>query len=136
MNRPQLVPLARALFGALFILAGLGHFDPKSIAFAQSQGVPLAVLAVPLSGLMALTGGLSILLGYRARIGASLLIAFLLPVTFLMHRFWSVADPMMAQTQLAMFMKNMALVGGALLIICFGAGPISLDARGMAHEQA
>jgi putative oxidoreductase len=123
------------LFGGLFVLAGLGHFDPRSVAFAQSQGVPLAALAVPLSGLMAAAGGLSILLGYRVRVGAALLIAFLLPVTFMMHRFWAVTDPMMAQIQFAMFMKNMALVGSTLLIACFGAGPISLDARNANSQQ-
>jgi putative oxidoreductase len=86
-------------------------------------------LAVPLSGLLALAGGLSILLGYRARAGAWLIILFLAPVTMMMHNFWSVADPMMRQMQMANFMKNLALAGGALLIAYFGAGPMSLDVR-------
>jgi putative oxidoreductase len=63
-------------------------------------------VAVPLSGLMAVTGGLSVLVGYRARAGAARLIAFLLPVTLMMHRFWAITDLMMAQVELAMFMKN------------------------------
>ena len=61
--------------------------------------------------------------------GAWLLVAFLLPVTFLMHPFWAEADSMMAQMHMAMFMKNIALIGGALLIAHFGSGPLSLDAR-------
>lgn len=123
------VPVGRALFAAIFVMASFGHFARPAIAMAAAQGVPLASIAVPLSGVLSLLGGLSVLLGYRARLGAAMLIAFLVPVTFTMHRFWGVADPMMAQIQMVMFMKNLALIGAALLIAHFGAGPISLDAR-------
>jgi putative oxidoreductase len=124
-----LVPLARALYSAIFLFAGLGHFSKPMIGMAAAQGVPLASLAVPLSGVIALLGGLSVLLGYRARLGAALLVLFLVPVTFAMHRFWATADPMMAQLHLVMFLKNLGLLGGALLIAHFGAGPVSLDGR-------
>ena len=86
-------------------------------------------MAVPLSGLVAVAGGFSILLGYRAKVGAWLIVLFLVPVTFMMHKFWAVSDPMMAQMQMAMFMKNISVLGGALLISQFGAGPFSLDAE-------
>jgi len=79
---------------------------------------------------VALAGGLSILLGYRAKLGAWLIALFLIPVTLMMHKFWAVTDPMMAQMQMAMFMKNLSMLGGALLITQFGSGPLSLDARG------
>ena len=58
-----------------------------------------------------------------------MLIAFLVPVTLSMHAFWAVKDPMMAQMQFSMFMKNLGLLGGALLLTHFGAGPYSIDAR-------
>ena len=74
-------------------------------------------------------GGLSILLGYRAKIGAWLIVVFLLIVTPLMHNFWGLTHPMMAQVQMIMFLKNVSMLGGALLIAQFGAGPLSLDAR-------
>jgi putative oxidoreductase len=123
------VPVGRLLYVALFLMSGPMHFSGKMIGYAASQGVPLASVAVPLSGILALAGGLSILLGYKARIGALLLILFLLPVTFMMHQFWSVTDPMMAQMQMIMFMKNMSMLGTALMITYFGSGPFSLDAR-------
>jgi putative oxidoreductase len=110
-------------------MAGSNHFSKQTIAFAAAQGVPFASFAVPLSGVLALAGGLSILLGYRAKLGAWLIVLFLIPVTLLIHRFWGVTDPMMQQTQMVMFMKNVAILGGALLISQFGAGPFSLDAR-------
>ena len=67
------------------------------------------------------------MLGFRARLGAAILALFLLVVTFAMHAFWSVRDPVVAQVQQAMFMKNLALLGSALLITHFGSGPLSLD---------
>jgi putative oxidoreductase len=91
--------------------------------------VPLASIAVPLSGVVAIAGSLSILLGYRAKLGAWLIVLFLIPVTLMLHKFWTVQDPMMAQIQMILFMKNVSMLGGALLISQFGAGPFSLDAR-------
>lgn len=98
--------------------------------------MPLAPLLVPLSGLISLAGGLSILLGYRARIGALLLVLFLAPVTLSLHAFWKVTDPTMAGMQLAMFMKNVSMLGGAFFIAYFGAGPLSLGARREAIRHA
>ncbi|MBN1607622.1 MAG: DoxX family protein [Polyangiaceae bacterium] len=130
--RPQLryiVPVGRVLFAAIFVVAAFGHFSSQSVAYAASQGVPLPGLAVPLSGVIALVGGASIALGYRARLGAWLIVLFLVPVTFTMHRFWAVGDPMMAQMQQIMFMKNLSMLGAALVLAYTGAGPVSLDAR-------
>jgi putative oxidoreductase len=124
-----LVLAGRLLFSFIFIFAASGNFSHQTIAYAAAQGVPLASIAVPLAGILSLAGGLSILLGYHARIGAWLLVLFLVPVTPMMHNFWAVKDPMMAQMQLVNFLKNLALLGGAFLISQFGAGPWSLDAR-------
>ena len=129
VSKAAVVVLGRLLFAAIFLMAGLGHFSKQEIGYAAAQGVPLASVAVPLSGVLALAGGLSILLGYRAKVGAWLIVLFLVPVTVMMHNFWAVKDPMMAQMQMIMFMKNVAMLGAALLITQFGAGPLSLDAR-------
>ncbi len=124
-----LVLAGRLMFAAIFLFAPLGHFSPQTIAYGAQQGLPAAGVLVPASGLLALAGALSIALGYRARIGAWLIVAFLVPVTVTMHNFWAVSDPMMYQVQLAMFMKNVSMLGGALLIAHFGAGPLSVDVR-------
>ena len=121
------VPLGRLLFAAIFLVAAPNHFSQNTIGYAAAQGVPAANILVPLSGLLALAGGLSILLGLRARFGALLLIVFLVPVTLMMHRFWAVADPQMAMMQLGMFLKNVSMLGGALAFLYFGAGPYSFD---------
>ncbi len=131
------VLIGRLLFAAIFIASATGHFKPEMIAYAAAQSVPLASIAVPLSGIIALIGGLSILLGYKAKAGAWLVVLFLIPVTFTMHAFWNVSDPMQQQMAMAFFMKNMSILGGALMITWFGSGPISLDRAisRKAHEK-
>jgi putative oxidoreductase len=114
---------------ALFLMSAPNHFKAGTIAYAAQQGVPFATILVPLSGILAIAGGLSVLLGWHARVGAWLLVAFLVPVTLAMHAFWNVPDPMTRMMQQAMFMKNLGLLGGALLITYFGAGPVSVDER-------
>jgi putative oxidoreductase len=123
----------RLLFSILFIVASAGHFSRQTIEASGHHGVPLAGLLVPLAGVIALMGGLSILVGFQTRMGAWLLVIFLIPVTLLMHNFWAAADPVTSQIEKAMFMKNITMLGGALLISYFGAGPLSLDAFG--HPQ-
>ena len=119
----------RFFFALIFLMAGANHFSGQTIAFVAWQGVPQASFVVPFSGVLAIAGGLSILLGYRAKLGAWLIVLFLIPVTLMMHKFWAVQDPMMAQIQMILFMKNVSMLGSALLISQFGEGPFSLDAR-------
>ena len=126
---PYLVLLGRVLFAAIFLAAAPRHFTAEGAAHAADLGVPLAAIAVPLAGLMAIGGGLSVLLGCQARAGAWLLVAFLVPVTLMMHAFWRLDDPVAVHIQQAMFMKNLSMIGAAWLIAYFGAGPLSLDAR-------
>ena len=124
------IVLGRLFFVLIFLMSGPRHFTSQMIGYAAAQGVPLASIAVPLSGALALLGGLSILLGYRARIGAWLIVLFLIGVTPTMHKFWGIPDPMMQQMQMVHFLKNVAMLGAALLITQLGTGPWSLDSRG------
>jgi putative oxidoreductase len=127
-----LVPLGRAAFAWAHVWFAPLNFSPQGVAWAAQQGVPLPGLLVPLAGVISLAGGLSVILGYRARLGAWLLVLFLVPVSLLLHNFWAVKDPMMAQMQEGFFIANLSRIGAALLIVYFGAGPISLDARAAA----
>jgi len=120
--------VGRQLFAMIFIIASSGHFTPGAIALATEHGVPMAGLLVPVSGVIALVGSLSVLFGFRARIGGALLVVFLVPVTFTMHNFWAAADAATFQLQLILFLRNIVLLGCALLITRAGAGSLSLDA--------
>jgi putative oxidoreductase len=129
------VLFGRILFSLIFVMGGFSNFSKQAIEHGAAQGVPLAAIAVPLSGVIALLGGLSIALGYKAKWGAWLLVLFLAPVTVMMHNFWAVQDIALAQMHQVMFMKNLSMLGAALLIAYFGAGPLSLDGRQKPHLE-
>lgn len=129
-----LFPLGRVLFALIFIAAAPRHFTREGIHHAADLGVPAAEMLVPLSGVLALAGGVSVAAGYKARWGAWALIAFLVPVTFWMHAYWRLSNPDVAHVQQAMFFKNVSMLGAALLISQFGAGPISFDER-RTHQE-
>jgi putative oxidoreductase len=122
-----LVPIGRTLFAFIFVISVIGHFSSALIAQASAHGVPFATIVVPFSGILALVGGVSVILGYRARFGAFLLLVFLVPVTLVMHKFWGIADPQLAMMQRVHFLKNTSLIGACLLVMYHGAGPYSLD---------
>lgn len=129
------VAVGRVLFSALFIGSGLAHFNSSTIAYAATSGVPLPNILVPLSGLLIVVGGLMVALGWHTRLGAACIIVFLIPVTLTMHRFWGLTDPDMAMQQQAHFMKNLSMLGAAMIITYFGGGPASLDQRAFYREH-
>ena len=119
--------LGRALFALIFIVKPLEHFCPHMIKHADKMGVPMAGFLVPFWGLLAFIGGLSILLGYRAKIGAWLLILFLLPTTIFMHSFWNEDASFSFMMNSLCFWKNISMLGAALMITYTGSGPCSLS---------
>ena len=121
--------LGRILFSLIFLMSSFGHFDAESIGYAAAKGVPAANLLVPFTGLMELFGAITIIVGYKARWGAWTLVAFLLPVTFIMHNFWTIEDAMAKQMDMIAFMKNISMTGGALIIAYFGSGPLSVEKK-------
>jgi len=123
-----LTPVGRLLYSLVFISGGIFHVvhHRAMTEAADSAGMPLAGFMVYLSGAMIFFGGLSILLGYYARIGALLVTVFVLTAAFTIHRFWLIADPQMAAIQTGLFMRNLALGGGGFLLMSFGSGPYSL----------
>jgi putative oxidoreductase len=127
--------LGRILLTAVFFISVPAHFGPVDVRFAVAAGVPFANLVVPATGLLALVGSISVLLGYRTRLGAWLLILFLVPVTLVMHNFWATNDAARAQLQMGMFIRNVSIIGGLFLTSQFGGGPWSLDARRNSHRS-
>jgi uncharacterized membrane protein YphA (DoxX/SURF4 family) len=81
------------------------------------KGVPLPSVAIAITGVLLLLGGLSILLGLYPLVGSVLLVVFLLPVSLMMHNFWKVQDPQMKAAEKVNFIKNMALLGGVLMLL-------------------
>jgi putative oxidoreductase len=121
--------IGRVFYSFIFLMTLMTHFSAQAIGYAAMNGVPAPSVLVPLSGIIAITGALSIILGYKVKWGAWLIVLFLIPVTFYMHAFWNQTDPMQKQMQMGNFIKNFSLLGAALIISYFGAGPISIDSK-------
>jgi len=111
--------IGRLLLGGYFIFGGFNHFSNLGMmaGYAQSKGVPGPKAAVAFSGLLLLIGGLSILLGVYPTVGTIAIALFLIPVTFMMHAFWKVQDPMAKMGEMVNFTKNLALLGAALMLL-------------------
>ena len=111
--------VGRVLLGGDFIMNGYNHLKNTGslVAYAQSKGVPYARAGVLLSGLMLLLGGAGIVLWMYVRLAVLLLSVFLIVVTFKMHQYWKVADPMQRMGEHVNFYKNLALLGAVLLIL-------------------
>jgi putative oxidoreductase len=111
--------IGRILFGGYFLFNAFNHFgNVKGMsAYAASKSVPMPSLAIVVSGLLLLLGGISIVLGFMPFVGLICLILFLIPVTFTMHSFWADTDPGAKMGNQINFLKNIALLGAVL--ICF-----------------
>lgn len=111
--------LGRILLGGYFIKNGYNHFkNLEGLAgYTESKGVPLPKLAVFVTGLMLLLGGLGILLGVYVEWSVLLLSLFLLGTLFKMHRYWEVADPSVRMGEHVNFYKNIGLLGALLTLL-------------------
>ncbi|MFC5799910.1 DoxX family protein [Streptomyces formicae] len=116
-----LVLIGRILFVLVFLPSGVQHLvQSKAMGgYAASKGIPAPVAATVLSGLVLIAGGLSVLLGIWADLGALLLAVFLFPTAVLMHNFWKESDPQARQTETIMFLKDVGLGGAALMLLAF-----------------
>jgi putative oxidoreductase len=110
--------IGRILLALIFIVSGLTvHLigRKQGVEYARMYNVPLAEIGVPLTGVMAVLGGLSVVFGVWGDLGALLLVAFLVLITPSMHAWWREEDAMQKQLQMVNFMKNTGLLGGALV---------------------
>lgn len=121
---------ARICLSAVFLYSGLTKLLDLPAAYQEVVGLglpfPWAALAVTLA--VQLAGGLMVLLGWHARLGAFILAAFTIVATLWAHGFWSLSGPERVR-QLTVSLEHLAIVGGFILIMVRGPGPFSLDAR-------
>lgn len=124
-----IILISRICISSLYLwAAGAKVLNWKgTIAYMQSKNFPLISLMLPAAILLQTAGGISLLLGLYCRLGALILIVFTIPAMIKMHNFWQERDAMKV-TEKTFFMKDVAIVGGLLLISILGAGTFSLDA--------
>ena len=124
--------LGRVVFGGFFVFNGAHHLVSTAMLaeFAAEKGIPAPEAAVLGTGLLMLAGGLSILLGLWPHMGAACIILFLAVATPTMHDFWAAATPAQRAADFGNFTKNVALIGGALMMLGVPRPwPYSLESR-------
>src|SRR6516162_336642 len=121
--------LGRVSLTTIFFLSAVGNKIPNFSQIANvmgAVGMPAPQLMLVGAIVFLIAGSLSVILGYRARIGAGLLLTFLVLASYYFHAFWTL-EGQAQQEQMIQFMKNLSIMGAMLFIIANGSGPMSLD---------
>ncbi|OFZ18501.1 MAG: hypothetical protein A2X94_00730 [Bdellovibrionales bacterium GWB1_55_8] len=131
LNRQSFGTIAlvgRILLAIIFITSGLAKIPgwSENVQYMQSRGIPAVPVFLFPAIFIEVIGGFSVLLGFKARLGAAALAIFLIPTSLIFHNFWAL-EGIEQQMQLVNFLKNLAIMGGLLQIIANGAGGASLD---------
>ena len=124
--------IGRIIVGVFYLYSGIdGFINLKSkIGYAASQGAPLPQVTVLISAVLLLIAGLTIITGFEVRIGVVALALFFLPVTFFIHDFWNVQEPVRRMAEFHSFQSNVALMASALMFLAIPAPwPFSLSER-------
>ena len=111
--------VSRILFGGYFVLNGLNHIIKGSsmVGYASSKKVRMPKTLILISGLLILLGGLGIIIGFYVPFAVLAIEVFLIVITVVMHDFWNQADKSARMMEYTQFMKNIALMGGALAFL-------------------
>ena len=133
MNSSLTPPLAlagRILIALIFVISGYGKIAGfEGVAgYIGSKGLPMPEVLAALTVALELGGGILLILGYQTRWVALAFFLWLIPTTFIFHKFWGI-DPKTAQQMQIHFLKNVSIMGGMLMLVAFGPGAWSLDRK-------
>ena len=123
--------LGRLMIATIFLMSAVGNKIPnfESVAtYMASEGVPQPQIMLAGAIVFLIAGSLSVIAGFKIRLGATLLLVFLVLATYFFHDFWKF-EGQEQQMQMIQFMKNLSLMGTMVFLIANGAGAMSLDAR-------
>lgn len=122
--------VGRILLAVIFLVSGFGKVTGYSAtaALMASKGLPAVGILLPLTIATELGGAILLVLGLKARWAALWLFLFLIPTTLVFHAFWGI-DPKLAGMQQIHFLKNLAIMGGMLMVAALGPGRYSMDRR-------
>lgn len=128
----------RVLLSLIFLMSGVGKiFDLENTKkYMEAKGMTNVAFFLTMAILFEIAGAVLVMVGYKARLGALLLIAFLIPATVIFHDFWAFPDQQ-PPIEMIMFMKNLSILGGLLIVLARGPGPMSIDAwRSVGGEES
>ena len=122
--------VGRIFLALIFVVSGIGKITgyAGTPAYMAYRGLPMVDALLPLAIAVELGGGLLLAVGWKARWAAAALFLILIPTTLIFHQFWGV-DPKLAQMQKIHFLKNVAIMGGMLMVLAIGAGAWSIDRK-------
>ena len=122
--------VGRLLLAALFLWSGYGKLVSMdgNVAYMQAVGLPAAGLLIWVALLVELLGGAMLLTGWKARWAAVVLAIFTVVATFVFHAYWN-APADQALNQQIHFMKNIAIIGGLLVVVAHGSGRYALGRK-------
>ena len=111
--------IGRIIVGLYWLMGAVNHFTQvkSMVPYAKMKNVPMAELAVPGTGVLLLVAALSIITGFYPVVAVAALVIFLVPVTFMMHNFWTIEDPMAKMSDMIMFTKNISMLGYTLILL-------------------
>lgn len=120
--------LGRILLSVIFLWSGFGKITgfAGTAGYMASKGLPMVEVLLALSIVIEIGGALMIILGWKARLAAAALFLWMIPVTLMFHNFWAM-PPDQVQMQMINFFKNLAIMGGLLMVLGCGSGPYSVD---------
>ncbi len=124
----SIAPLVgRFLLAAIFLKSGLGKITgfEHTLGYMASKGIPLTQLALIVTIVIEIGASVLLVVGWRARVAALMLFIWMIPVTLIFHNFWT-ATPDAVMVQSIMFYKNISIMGGLLMVVGLGSGPLSL----------
>ena len=130
--------LGRIMIATIFFMSAIGNKIPKFndvVAYMAAEGVPMPKVLLPGAIAFLILGSLSIILGYKARFGALLLLIFLILATYFFHDFWTF-EGQEQQLQMIQFMKNLSLMGTMVFLMFNGSGAMSLDSARLQTKDA
>lgn len=128
----------RIMIATIFLMSAAGNKIPQfnNVAgYMAAEGVPVPQVMLAGAIVFLIAGSLSVILGFKVRIGAGLLFVFLVLATYFFHDFWTLEDPQAQQAQMIHFMKNLSMMGTMLFLMANGAGGMSIDQRNAARRQ-
>jgi putative oxidoreductase len=134
MNNPAFTNAAalvgRILIALIFVISGamkIGGFSGVA-GYIGSKGLPMPEVLAALTIALELGGGLLLIIGWKVRWVALLFFLWLIPTTFIFHRFWGI-DAAQVQNQFNNFMKNVSIMGAMWMLMAFGPGAYSVDRK-------
>jgi putative oxidoreductase len=122
--------VGRILLAAIFVISGFGKIGgfEGTVGYIASKGLPMPQVLAALTVALELGGGILLIIGFKARWVALLFFLWLIPTTFIFHKFWGI-DAAQVQMQQINFLKNVSIMGGMLMLFAFGPGAYSLDKK-------